>query len=297
MSQIVHLPPYHVDAVIHADSSSGIDWHMSGYGIPSLWARTQGEGVRVGVLDTGVAEAHPAFYGAGNMHRNFTKDCTAFDTNGHGTHVAGIIGGRGPMMGIAPKADILSCKVLGNDGCGSMDAVARAVLFAVEFGCKVIVMSLGAPVGSDRLEKAIMAAAAANVPVVCAAGNDGGKVSYPAAYGHTIAVGAVDEKGQVCEFSCRGREIDVAAPGHRIRSSWLNGGYATLSGTSMAAPFVAGVLALATANCGGKPLGQKALEILRQTSTDAGTPGRDNDYGWGLINPGAILEEGVCKIL
>ena len=297
MTTVVHLPPYHVDAVAHAAPSSGIDWHLSGYGIPSLWARTQGEGVQVAVLDTGVCEGHPCFYGAGMMHRNFTKDSVPFDTNGHGTHVAGIIAGRYEVMGIAPKAKVLSLKVLGNDGCGSMDSVARAVIAAVELGSHVIVMSLGAPIGSAALEKAIALADAADVPVVCAAGNDGGRVSYPAAYGSTIAVGAVDEQGRVCEFSCRGREIDVAAPGHKIRSAWVNGGYATLSGTSMAAPFVAGVLALATASRGGARLGWTARDLIRQTSTDAGPPGKDNDYGWGLITPHAMLETGICQIL
>jgi len=231
------------------------------------------------------------------MHRNFTKDAIPFDTNGHGTHVAGVIAGRAGIMGIAPKSTILSLKVLGNDGAGSMDAVARAVHVAVELGSHVIVMSLGAPVGSAVMEKAIQAADKADVPVVCAAGNDGGRVSFPAAYGSTIAVGAVDEQGRVCEFSCRGREIDVAAPGHQIRSAWVNGGYATLSGTSMAAPFVAGVLALATAARGGIRLGWTARELIRQTSTDAGPPGKDNDYGWGLITPHAMLEAGICQIL
>ena len=297
MTQVVHLPPYHVDAVAHAVPSSGIDWHLSGYGVPSLWARTQGEGVRVAVLDTGICEGHTAFYGAGVMHRNFTKDAIHFDTNGHGTHVAGVIGGRNGLMGIAPKCELLSCKVLGNDGSGSMDAVARAIQFAVEWNVHIIVMSLGAPVGSSHLEKAILAAEKADIPVICAAGNDGGRVSYPAAYGSTIAVGAVDEKGQICEFSCRGREIDVAAPGHKIRSAWVGGGYATLSGTSMAAPFVAGVLALATSYRGGVRLGWTARELIRQTSTDAGPPGKDNDYGWGLIAPAAILDTGCCQIL
>ena len=297
MTQIVHLPPYHVDAVAHAVPSSGIDWHLSGYGIPSLWSRTQGEGVRVAVLDTGVCEGHPAFYGAGMLHRNFTKDAVPFDTNGHGTHVAALIAGRHVMMGVAPRAQIMSCKVLGNDGVGSMDAVARAILFAVEMNCDLIVMALGAPVGSARLEQAILAADKASIPVICAAGNDGGRVSYPAAYGSTIAVGAVDEAGQICEFSCRGKEIDVAAPGHKIRSAWVNGGYATLSGTSMAAPFVAGVLALAAAERGKAKLGWTARELIRQTSTDVGPPGKDNEYGWGLIAPSAILDTGCCEIL
>lgn len=297
MTRTVHLPPYRVDAVAHAALSSGIDWHLSGYGIPPLWEHTQGEGVRVAILDTGICEGHPAFSGAANMHRNFTTDCSPFDTNGHGTHVAGIIGGRGPMMGVAPKVTLLSCKVLGNDGSGSMDAVARAVLFAVEFDADLIVMSLGSPMGSARLEQAINAAAKADVPVICAAGNDGGSVSYPAAYGTTIAVGAVDREGRICDFSSRGREIDVAAPGCQIRSAWLAGGYATLSGTSMAAPFVAGALALATAQRKGERLGKLARDLIRDTSTDAGTPGKDNDYGWGLISPAAIMEQGVCEII
>lgn len=297
MSRLVHLPPYHVDAVAHAAPSSGIDWHLSGYGVPSLWAKTRGEGVQVAVLDTGVCEGHPAFYGSGIMHRNFSRDCVPYDTNGHGTHVAGIIAGRGELMGIAPRANILSCKVLGNDGCGSMDAVARAILFAVELKSHLIVMSLGAPVGSAKLEQAVLAAEKADIPVICAAGNDGGRVSYPAAYGSTIAVGAVDQQGQVCEFSARGEEIDVAAPGCQIRSAWVNGGFATLSGTSMAAPFVAGVLALATAYRGGKPLGWTARDMIRQTSTDVGPPGKDTDYGWGLITPSAILDHGVREII
>lgn len=297
MTQVVHLPPYRVDAVAHAVLSSGIDWHLSGYGIPPLWEHTQGEGVRVAILDTGICEGHPAFSGAANMHRNFTKDASPFDTNGHGTHVAGIIGGRGPMTGVAPKVTLLSCKVLGNDGSGSMDSVARAVLFALEFNAHLIVMSLGAPMGSARLEQAINAAAKADVPIVCAAGNDGGRVSYPAAYGTTIAVGAVDKEGRICDFSSRGREIDVAAPGCQIRSAWIGGGYATLSGTSMAAPFVAGTLALAASQCKALRIGKRAQDIIRQTSTDAGDPGKDNLYGWGLISPAAILEQGVCEII
>ena len=293
MTVVAHLPPYRVDAVAFSLPPGGVDWAVSSYGLPALWQKTQGDGVRVAVLDTGVEPGHKALAGAVVQHRNFTKDASPYDTNGHGTHVAGVVAARGEMTGVAPKSSIVSCKVLGNDGCGSMDSVAKAIHFASEEGCRVAVLSLGAPVGSRALEEAVRLATGNGMVIVCAAGNDGGRVAYPAAYGETIAVGAVDREGRVCEFSARGREIDVAAPGWQITSTWIGGGYATLSGTSMAAPFVAGVLALAIVHCGAK----RPQEMLRQSSTDAGPPGRDDGYGWGLINPMAMLGKEVCEII
>lgn len=287
---LVHLPPYRVEAVAQALPSSGLDWSISAYGLPALWSRRQGAGVRVGVLDTGVDDTHPALQGAVVEHRNFTRDCSPSDTNGHGTHVAGVIAARGPMTGVAPKAEILSCKVLNNNGSGSLESVARAILFAVEAGCHIVVMSLGAAVRSAELTEAVRIADEAGMIMVCAAGNDGGAVSYPAAYPQTIAVGAVNRAGAICEFSCRGREIDVAAPGEEITSCWLGGGYATLSGTSMAAPFVAGTMALAREGTPEPRGGSASRAVLRNTSVDAGAPGFDPLYGWGLISPKSILE-------
>jgi subtilisin len=286
---LVHLPPYRVEAVAQALPSSGLDWSISAYGLPALWSRHQGAGVRVAVLDTGVDDSHPALIGVVKDHRNFTKDCSASDTNGHGTHVAGVIAARGPMTGVAPQAEIISCKVLNNNGAGSLESVARAILFAIEAKCDICVMSLGAPVRTEELTEAVRAADKAGMILVCAAGNDGGRVSYPAAYEEAIAVGAVGRDGGVCEFSCRGREIDVAAPGEEITSCWLGGGYATLSGTSMAAPFVAGVMALAIPQM-PPPRSGKAHAVIKNTSVDAGDPGHDHLYGWGLINPSTALE-------
>lgn len=284
---IGHLPPYRVEAVAQSLPEGGVDWAVAAYGIPALWAKSRGAGVRVAVLDTGVCPGHPALEGRVAIHRNFTEDESPYDTNGHGTHVAGVIAAHGELHGVAPDCQIYSLKVLSNDGCGSMDSVARALHFASDLDCQIAVLSLGSPVGTARLESAVNAVTKRGMAVVCAAGNDGGRVSYPAAYGQTVAVGAVDRDRNVCPFSCRGWEVDVAAPGKHITSTWCHNGYATLSGTSMAAPFVAGVLALAQSQ--GAP--GDAKQWIQSTSTDAGPVGKDTEYGWGLINPQAMRGE------
>lgn len=253
--------------------------------------------MRVAVLDSGIEPGHPALAGAVIEHRNFTTDCTPFDTNGHGTHVAGILGGRGPMKGVAPGCQIISAKVLNNNGAGPLQAVAQAIDWVIEAKANVIVMSLGCPIHLEFLAQACKRACQAGIAVVAAAGNDGGGVNYPAAYDCVIAVGAVDRDGKVCQFSCRGKEIAVAAPGAEITSAWPGGKYATLSGTSMAAPFVAGVLALEAGRCGTECLAERALEIIRATSTDTGPPGKDDLYGWGLINPTSLIGNTCRNIL
>jgi len=209
------------------------------------------------------------------------------------THCAGVIGAKtGNAKGIAPKCKIHSLKVLGHSGMGSNDAVAEAVRYATEIKCDIISMSLGSSRPDDHLHSAIKEAHEQGIVIVCAAGNDGGSVNFPAAFRETIGVGAVDKSGQVCEFSSRGKEIVVAAPGADITSTWLANGYATISGTSMAAPFVAGVLALyiSAAKKGGEKVTHKTVvDVLSKTCKDAGAVGHDDVYGWGLLDPHRLL--------
>jgi len=299
MSDFVHLPPYRVEfGSIPLSDKDGVDWGVESYGIPNLWKQTKGDGVTVAVIDTGISK-HSALIDAVVDYRNFSSDTSFEDTVGHGTHVAGIIGARrGLAKGIAPEAKLLSLKVLGHSGMGSNESVAKAVLHAAETKCDIACMSLGSPKPDSRLHEAIRLACREGVIVVCAAGNDGGAVNYPAAFPETVGVGAVDRTGAACEFSSRGKEIVVAAPGCDITSTWLADGYATVSGTSMAAPFVAGTLALyvSAAKKDGKKIDQPAvLKALSQTCKDAGDKGRDNIYGWGLLDPHSLLNYSVAQ--
>ena len=293
MSDYVHLPPYRVDFQhVPQAAQEGVDWAVAGYGIPGLWKRSRGEGVTVAVIDSGVSP-HSALKDVVVDYRNFSSDSDVYDTLGHGTHVAGVIAAKsGLAKGIAPDAKLISMKVLGHSGMGSNEAVATAVLHAIEAKVDIVCMSLGSPRPDARVHAALRKAHEAGLVIVCAAGNDGGSVNYPAAFTETIAVGAVDKQGNVCEFSSRGKEIVVAAPGSDISSTWLNDGYATISGTSMAAPFVAGVLSLWASDC--KKTGQKvssaaAVKALSESSKDAGSPGKDPEYGWGLVDPHKLL--------
>jgi subtilisin family serine protease len=288
----VSLPPYRV-ALASSVKSVGerLDWGLKAYGIPSIWSRSQGEGAVVAVIDSGVAH-HPDLESAVTDRRNFTLDAESSDTLGHGTHVAGIIGARSGMKGIAPACTILSLKVLGHSGTGDNTWVAQAIQQAVESKADIICMSLGSPKADSQIHHAVRAAHAAGLIVVCAAGNDGSAVNYPAAFQETIGVGAVDKDGKACEYSSRGKEIAVAAPGSDITSCWIDNGYATISGTSMAAPFVAGTLALyvSSARKNGKKVNHAdVMEALAKTCTDAGDAGRDPLYGWGLIDPHKLV--------
>lgn len=294
------LPPYRVEAAFAALSET-IDWGLAAYGVPAHWRQTQGQGVRVAVLDTGITAEHPDLADALDDARDFTRSPAGpRDVLGHGTHVSGIIAarrdGRG-VVGVAPQCRLLAAKVLGDEGIGSDAAVAAGIDWAVASGADVLSMSFGAPQPGPALTAAIARAVERGRFVICAAGNAGrpDSVDYPARLEATVAVGAVDRHGRVCAFSSRGEQVDVCAPGQDVLSTYLGGGYAKLSGTSMAAPFVSGVAALLVskhrAAGGATPVRtqQQLLEHLRRTATDAGPAGKDPNYGYGLINPDSVL--------
>lgn len=305
MSRRFRLPPYTVRHVQTALAET-MDWGLRFAGIADEWQVTQGQGVRVAVLDTGVDAQHPDLGSAVKLLADFSGSAFGSrDRQGHGTHCAGIIGARQNnvgVVGVAPKCELICGKVLGDDGSGSSDSVAVGIDWAVRNQADVISMSLGSPDPSPEIQAALQRAVAAGKFIVCAAGNDGlpNSVGYPAAWDDlAVAVGAIGPDGKLANFSSRGRQVDVCAPGVDILSCWPGGRYAKLSGTSMATPFVAGVVALLVAR--HRELGDKAatpltkqaelIEHLQRTAIDAGAPGVDPDYGYGLVNPKKLLDQ------
>lgn len=245
-----------------------------------------GAGVKVAVLDTGIDLDHPDLAAniAGGINTiNPLK--SADDDNGHGTHVAGIIAGADNaigILGVAPQASLYAVKVLNAAGSGYVSDVIEGLQWSIANGMQVVNMSLGTNSDILSLHEACDKADAAGIVLVAAAGNDGAAVDYPAAYTSVIAVAATDSTDTRPSWSSYGSEVELAAPGVYIYSTYKGGTYATLSGTSMAAPHVAGTAALVIKS--GITNNGEVRAKLTGTADDLGAPGADNYYGAGLVD-------------
>ncbi|MEK9145562.1 MAG: S8 family peptidase, partial [Elusimicrobiota bacterium] len=226
-----------------------LPWGVERVNAKGAWAVTRGAGVKVAVVDTGVDFDHPDLKLAGGFNV-ITHDKNYKDDNGHGSHVAGTIAaqdnGEG-VVGVAPEVSLYGVKVLDANGSGTFADVVEGIQWTVENKMDVANFSLGASQGTQALEDAVNAAAKGGVAVVAAAGNSGGSVGYPAAYSSVIAISASSNKDKLAYFSSRGPEVDFIAPGVNVDSTYMGGGYSSLSGTSMACPHAAGLAALAAA--------------------------------------------------
>ena len=261
---------------------------------PEAWdITTASPDVRIAVCDTGIDQNHADLMGKIVANKNFTSSRSIDDKFGHGTHVAGIAAAgsnnaRG-VAGVGFSSSLMNVKVHGDNGSGYYSWVAKGITWAADNGAKVINLSLGGPAGSGTLQKAINYAWDKGCVIVAAAGNDGnGNPSYPAYYDHCIAVAATDPNDSKATFSNHGFWVDVAAPGVDIYSTLPNHknqmgprNYGTLSGTSMAAPHVAGVAALVWATEHGT--NNSAVRVRIETTGDdlEGILGND---GMGRVN-------------
>lgn len=255
--------------------------------LPRAWALSEGAGVRVGLIDTGVA-AEADLDGAVLPGADFPDlGAPAGDAIGHGTTMALLIAGRGTAgtRGVAPKAEILPARLTG----GPADAVA-AVRWAVDQGAKVLNLSLGTTGRTTEYDEAVNYARDHDVVVVAAAGNAGEdrEVTSPADRPGVLAVSAVDRTGKFRDdVSVSGPEVSFAAPGVDIPTS-RHGEKAPTSGTSQAAAIVSGVVALVRSRYPDLTAAQVADQLAR-TAKDLGPPGRDSEYGYGLVDPVAAL--------
>jgi type VII secretion-associated serine protease mycosin len=285
-------------AVRSDDTYRTSQWGLDRLHAEDVWAqRTGAPPVTVAVVDSGVTGGHPDLAGAVLPGTDFVTaggDGTA-DANGHGTHVAGIIGAvAGNHLGVAGLASgvkILPVRVLDARGSGWNSAIAKGIVYAADHGAAVVNLSLGGPSADSATADAVRYALARNVVVTAAAGNErssGSPTSYPAAYSGVLGVAATDSIDRVASFSNAGSYVDVAAPGARILSTVKPDAYAYMSGTSMATPFVAAAAGiLKAADPSLTPA--RVADLLQSTATDLGPAGRDDDFGYGLINPYAAL--------
>jgi len=220
-----------------------------------------GTGQVIAVLDTGVDASHPALAGRIVGGQNFSSSYNGdpwnyADDEGHGTHVAGTIAACREISGVAPDAQLLIVKVLNSEGKGNYLDIISGINYAINWrspsGNRVtaMCMSLGGPNDYILLHDAVKRAVNAGIMIVCAAGNDGDgdaatdEYAYPGRYPEVVSVGATTAIAEIPSFSNSHDEIDLVAPGSAILSSVPGGGYAKLWGTSMAAPHVAGAVAL-----------------------------------------------------
>lgn len=286
-----------------------------GIGLDEAHAYSLGEAaITVAVLDTGVSLDHPEYShalldgydfvdildGAKDFIGDYLgADPTPEDEVGHGTHVAGIIAGQGKRMprGVAPRCRILPVRVLAamsKDGrpvgAGLVDNINNGVKWAVDHGADVINMSLGVRhTGGGLPHREVMNyAQRKGVTVVAASGNDGRmELYYPGALPSVIAVGAADDRGEVADFSTYGDHVSFIAPGVDVYSSSLGNGYAFSTGTSHAAPFVTGAIALmkSYARAKGVVLGDRQIKhLLKHTSDKVDRSFKHPKAGYGRLN-------------
>jgi serine protease len=308
------------------DPMYGRQWHMQMINTPEAWGVTKGEGVIVAIIDTGVAwkdlpgiaKQAPDLAGTAFTHpKTFVPNSIAdgLDDHLHGTHVAGTVAQTTHnalgVTGVAFKSTIMPLKVLSGDGRGSIPWIANAIRYAADNGAQVINMSLGGPMPSNVLAKAVEYANEKGVTVVAAAGNESrGRVGWPAGNNGAVAVAAVDAMGERTWYSNWGKDLDVSAPGGDTRVDKNRDGYPDgvlqntirlqnpmendymyLQGTSMASPHAAGVAALIVSRGVNHPA--EVERIMKKTSRHPNGVEWDKEYGAGIIDAVAAVDAAI----
>jgi subtilisin family serine protease len=294
------------------DTYWNLQWGPEMIRAPAAWSINTGSpSVIVAVLDTGIDVHHSDLAGQlwvnpseipGNGldddGNNYVDDVHGWnmlddgssvidDDHGHGTHVSGIIAASGNnglgIAGMAWSSRVMVVKVLDEYGDGYYSGLAEGLIYAADNGAHIANLSLGGTVPSQILEDATNYAHAQGTLVVASAGNTNSAIQYPAAYDHALSIAASTRDDERASYSCFGPEMDLAAPGSGIYSTCVRDSYCYKSGTSMAAPYVAGLAALLYAQQPSLSPDQVTQRLI-DSAQDIDTPGWDANTGWGRID-------------
>ncbi|MBU5246895.1 S8 family serine peptidase [Bacillus halotolerans] len=271
----------------NADTTDNFEqWNLEPIQVKQAWKEgLTGKNVKIAVIDSGISPHDDLSISGGYSAVSYTSSYK--DDNGHGTHVAGIIGAKHNgygIDGIAPEAQIYAVKALDQNGSGDLQGLLKGIDWSIANGMDIVNMSLGTSSDSQILHDAMDKAYEKGVLLVAASGNEGnGKpVNYPAAYSSVVAVSATNQHNQLAAFSTTGNQVEFAAPGTDITSTYLHQYYATGSGTSQATPHAAAMFALLKQRDPGNTNVQLRA-LMQKNIVDLGITGRDQQFGYGLI--------------
>nr|WP_198153869.1 type VII secretion-associated serine protease mycosin [Catenuloplanes japonicus] len=274
------------------------DWYIDSLGIRAAHELSLGKSITVAVLDSGVG-AHPDIDKNTLPGISYTpgENDGRSDARGHGTAIAGIIAGTGAppqgILGIAPAAKILPVKIFSSAADSNSDNLARGIMWAVDNGAQIINISAGGG-PNPGVRSAVQVALDNDLIVVASVGNkpEASIIQFPAYIDGVVAIGSTDRDGLVSNFSISGDRVALTAPGSEIRTTKPGATYTIGTGTSASAAIVSGVAALVWSRYPEL----SAVEVVHRmtaTAVDKGAPGRDPEYGFGIVDPVAALTADV----